>query len=225
MAAAPLTATCRQCSTSFELQDLVARRDGICPGCGVPLSPEFTNLLIEEADMLQTLHDAFIRGLRRVVGVPGNLKLHAAPVLRNLTAEVPWDDHLATQPQRVTEEIDRARRELDGWIAAAGTRSESAEAVAAANRLRRIAAQLRTLGVLLDIGQELAGTDGALDAGDDARQVADDLDADAAELTRGGRTAEQVTERLDAATTAAGRSPARPETAAQPNTARQPNRG
>jgi hypothetical protein len=204
MTAEPLTAACRRCSTSFELWELVERRDGRCPGCEEALSPEYTILLIEEAEKLQTLHDAFIRGLRRLAGVPGNLRLHPAPVMRNLATEVPWDDQLVTHSRRVTDEIDRARHQLASWTAAEGTPTEAENAVAAADRLRRIADQLRTLGVLLDIGQDLAGAEGEVAAGADARQVADDLDADADELTRGGRTHRELVERLDAATAAAG---------------------
>lgn len=189
----PLVARCRTCAGEFEIADLAETRDGACPVCGAELSPGWTILLVEEAEKLQTVHDALLRCLRRLAGLPGNLQMTPAPFWQNLLEQVPWEDQLATQPRRIAAEIERARGSLEA------SRTEPA-----VEQLRRLADQMRTLALLLDIHQDLTGAGGS-PAGDAARASASELERGAAELGSGQRTAEQLEGSLDrAASTAEG---------------------
>jgi hypothetical protein len=198
----PLTASCRVCSGEFEVLELARRRDGACPRCGVPLTDEWVTLLVEESENLQTVHDALVRCLRRLAGLPGNLQLSPAPLWRNLLELVPWEEQLASQPDLLAAEILQARERIDALVARLDTVGGSADMEDTATHVRRLADRMRTVALLLDINHDLAGSPGDSTA-DAARAAADDLDREAAEVQAGHRDAARLTDVVDRAETVA----------------------
>jgi hypothetical protein len=213
----PLRASCRSCDGGFEVAELAARRDGCCPRCEEPLSPRWTTLLVEEAENLQTVHDALIRCLRRLAGLPGNLRLDPEPVLANLRELVPWDDQLRFQPGRVRDQVAQARARIEDLAHHVADGVPASEVDRAVHELRQLAERVRTVALLLDIDEDLTGsTSGS--AGDAARASAEALDRVAGRVATGERDpavlgdvvdrAERVAELAERAERAPGVEPA-----------------
>ena len=193
--ARPLRAWCRSCEGGFAVVELVERRDGCCPRCETPLSPRWTTLLVEEAENLQTVHDAFIRCLRRLTGLPGNLRLDPAPVWDNLRELVPWDQQLQAQPDRVRDQIVNARARIDELAHDVEHGGDSVEPDETVRELRQLADRVRTLALLLDIDHELSGAEGD-SAGEVAWASADALDRAAGDVVDRAAQVAELAERV-----------------------------
>lgn len=113
--AQPIRARCRHCDGEFELVELLIERDGRCPRCSTLLSPEWTYSLLENAEESQAAEEVFIKSLRRLVGLPGNVIMLPHSVLDTLWEEVGWEHPLAEIPGLLAEEVRLARLGLDGW--------------------------------------------------------------------------------------------------------------
>jgi hypothetical protein len=113
--AGPIRARCRHCDGEFELTELIVERDGRCPRCTTLLSPEWTSVLLDNAEEAQAAEEVFVKALRRLVGLPGNMVLLPHSVLDTLWEEVGWEEPLAAVPGLLGEEVRLARLGLDGW--------------------------------------------------------------------------------------------------------------
>jgi hypothetical protein len=113
--ARPIGAICRHCDRAFDLSELLVDRDGRCPRCDMLLSPDWTSVLLEEAREAELAEQVFIKSLRRLVGLPGNLVLLPHSVLDNLWDEVGWEQKLAQTPALLDDEIREARLGLERW--------------------------------------------------------------------------------------------------------------
>lgn len=114
MAIEPIHARCRRCDTQLLLPQVIRDTSGRCPGCDEVLAPGYTFLLLEEARRAETLQRSLILSLRRLQGLPGNLVLDVASVLRNALSEVDWDEQLivtrAPSARRLRWRVARPRR-------------------------------------------------------------------------------------------------------------------
>jgi hypothetical protein len=188
----PLTAHCRSCEAHLELRQIAQDRTGTCPQCGVFLSEPWTVLLVEECEAIEQLGNALVRSLRRLSGLPGNLEVHSDELLSNISNEVPWRQHIETEPRLVATEIQRLTEILE---VAADPLPESF-----AHDLRTLATRLLGLASILDANQEATDPTGT-GAGDAAREAASGIATAAAALERGESDAGVLRRRLaDAAT-------------------------
>jgi hypothetical protein len=139
--ASPIEARCRHCASKFDLRELTEARTGRCPLCNTLLSPDWTNELLEHAALALRAQTSLVRALRRLNGLPGNLRLLPHSVLRNLFEEIGWEQNLADEPSALEDEIRLIRMELEYW-----QRLDPAERtrrrVAMADRLRALASGL-----------------------------------------------------------------------------------
>lgn len=188
----PLMARCRACTAEFPLKSLAIDRTGCCPGCDAELSPGWTNLLIEEADNIETLRSAFIRALRRLAGLPGLLEVMPDAVLQDIN-EVPWRRNITTEPARVLEEVRRVRA---SWERGRAEGIDTADSEIP-TKLQALANSFLELGRVMDLHQEATGLAGA-PAGQVARDLAEQL-SDDAESISGHRGTPDVDARLDQA--------------------------
>jgi hypothetical protein len=138
--ALPIEATCRHCGGELTLSELLAERDGRCPRCSTLLSPDWTEVLLDQASQAERSQRVLIQSLRRLVGLPGNLVLLPHSVLDALLEEVGWEQKMAKEePELLAEEVRHARLALEEWEdlkPATDTRS-------LARRLGTLAAHLR----------------------------------------------------------------------------------
>ena len=138
--ALPIEGTCRHCGGELMLSELLANRDGRCPRCSTLLSPEWTEVLLDQASRAERSEQVLVLSLRRLVGLPGNLVLLPHSVIDALLEEVGWEEKMAKeQPDLLAEEVRHARLALEEWEdlkPAADTRS-------LARRLGSLAAHLR----------------------------------------------------------------------------------
>lgn len=192
-------ARCRACTTAFPLESLAVDRTGRCPGCNRELSPGWTNLLVEEADNIETLRAAFIRALRRLAGLPGLLEVIPDAVLRDIN-EVPWQHNITTESARLSEEVRQVRA---SWERDRAQGIDSAESEIP-GKLQALATSFLELGRVMDLHQEATGLGGA-PAGQAARELAEALSDDAESLSghRGTPDVEARLKQADATTEAA----------------------
>lgn len=111
----PVEARCRHCDGEFDLFELLSVRDGRCPRCDTLISPEWTSVLLEEAAEADRSERQFIKALRRLVGLPGNMIVLPHSVLALFWNEVGWEQPLAKQPKLLEEEVRLERLELERW--------------------------------------------------------------------------------------------------------------
>jgi hypothetical protein len=138
--ALPIEATCRHCGGELTLPELLAERDGRCPRCTTLLSPEWTEVLLDEASRAEKSERVLILSLRRLVGLPGNLVLLPHSVLDALLEEVGWEEKMAKElPDLLGEEVRHARLALEEWESL----QPAADSRSLARRLASLAAHLR----------------------------------------------------------------------------------
>jgi hypothetical protein len=137
------------------------------------------------------------------------------PFWRNLLDQVPWDEDLATQPDRVAAELARTRGLVETWaqeVDAVGRHAAVDAEGTAVEQVRRLADRMRTIAMLLDIQHDLVGgTDRS--AGEAAWASADDLDRIAGRMTSGDQDATDVVAGVDRAESAASATPGGPQRA------------
>ena len=115
MAVTPIQARCRRCREDFSLFEILDQRSGICPRCGVSLSPDWTANLLEDAALVDVAQRHFVGALRSLRNHPGNVLLRPHTVLRNLFEEVGWERDLADHPDVLHEELREIRSMLISW--------------------------------------------------------------------------------------------------------------
>jgi hypothetical protein len=114
--ALPIEGTCRHCGGELMLSELLANRDGRCPRCTTLLSPDWTEVLLDQASQAERSERVLIQSLRRLVGLPGNLVLLPHSVFDALLEEVGWEQKMAKeQPELLAEEVRHARLALEEW--------------------------------------------------------------------------------------------------------------
>ena len=111
----PIEARCRHCDGNFELLELLSVRNGRCPRCDTLISPEWTSVLLEEAAEADRSERQFIKALRRLVGLPGNMIVLPHSVLALFWNEVGWEQPLAQIPELLEEEVRLERLEFERW--------------------------------------------------------------------------------------------------------------
>src|SRR5579875_2014251 len=126
MAITPIEARCRRCHQELLLGDLRDVPDGLCPGCGYPLAPDWWDYALSQASLADPYLEKLVGVLRHLVQLPGNLELEPHSVLRNLVEEVGWEEQLAAEPDALGEEIGFLREELDRWSALAPPEASAA---------------------------------------------------------------------------------------------------
>jgi hypothetical protein len=84
--------SCRHCGGELMLSELLANRDGRCPRCSTLLSPEWTEVLLDQASRTERSEQVLVLSLRRLVGLPGNSVLLPHSVMDALLEEVGWDE-------------------------------------------------------------------------------------------------------------------------------------
>lgn len=152
MAIEPIHARCRRCDTQLLLAQVVRDTSGRCPGCDEVLAPGYTFLLLEETRRAETLQRSLILSLRRLQGLPGNLALDVASVLRNALSEVDWNEQLADDRdiirQHAAQVVPRARawRSLPGRDRQPGRTRLAASIRSLAQRVRRHADHIEQAG-------------------------------------------------------------------------------
>jgi hypothetical protein len=97
------------------LFELLERKDGECPRCRHPLSPEWTFLMLEETERAETAQRELLTALRRLVGLPGNLRVKPRSILRNVLEEVGWEEDLAPEPELVEEQVRDLEEKTHEW--------------------------------------------------------------------------------------------------------------
>lgn len=147
----PLTARCRSCHATTELNDIVIARTGQCPSCHHPWSEQWTNLLVEECEAIENLTHALTGSLRRLCGLPGNLELQPDELFANLTSEVPWHQSIDTEPGLVAAELRQLTDRLD---------STDAIPASLVDEIRDASTRLIKLATILDANQEATRPDG-----------------------------------------------------------------
>jgi hypothetical protein len=83
-----------------------------------------------------------VKALRRLNGLPGNLRLLPHSVLRNLFEEIGWEQKLAAEPSALEDEIRVIRMELEYWQRLDSGERTRRDRVAMADRLRALAGRL-----------------------------------------------------------------------------------
>lgn len=111
----PIGARCRHCDGEFDLLELLSVRDGRCPRCDTLISPEWTAVLLEEATEADRSERQFIKALRRLVALPGNMIVLPHSVLTLFWNEVGWEQPLAELPELLEEDVRLERLELGRW--------------------------------------------------------------------------------------------------------------
>ncbi len=197
MAITPIEARCRRCHQELLLGDLRDVPDGLCPGCGYPLAPDWWDYALSQASLADPYLEKLVGVLRHLVQLPGNLELEPHSVLRNLVEEVGWEEQLAAEPDALGEEIGFLREELDRWSALAPPERRQAGSPLAGG-LRRLAGRLRVLaGTDGARGRSPAGAhSGAGGAGSQARAAAQGLEEAARDVDLGVADPSQVGERV-----------------------------
>lgn len=138
--ALPIEAVCRHCEGELTLSELLAERDGRCPRCSTLLSPDWTDVLLDQASQAERSQRVLIQSLRRLVGLPGNLVLLPHSVLDALLEEVGWEQKMAKEePELLAEEVRHARLALEEWE----DLKPATDARSLARRLGSLAAHLR----------------------------------------------------------------------------------
>jgi hypothetical protein len=111
----PIEARCRHCDGSFELHELLSVGNGRCPRCDTLISPEWTSVLLEEAAEADRSERQFVKALRRLVALPGNMIVLPHSVLALFWNEVGWEQPLARVPELLEEEVRLERLEFERW--------------------------------------------------------------------------------------------------------------
>ena len=114
-----LEGRCRRCGNRFLLRDLLDDRTGLCPYCRRPLSPEWTEVMLDEAAHADGAQQQLVKALRRLVGLPGNLEVVPHVVLRNALEQIGWEQDLADDPEAAAREAAYLREQADRWAASA----------------------------------------------------------------------------------------------------------
>lgn len=140
--ASPIEARCHHCGSKFDLGELTSAGTGRCPMCNTLLSPEWTNVLLEHAVLALRAQASLVKALRRLNGLPGNMRLLPHSVLRNLFEEIGWEKELAVEPSALEDEIRFIRMELDNWERLKPTERNTHNRVAMADHLRALAGRL-----------------------------------------------------------------------------------
>jgi hypothetical protein len=140
--ASPIEALCRHCASKFDLGELTEAGAGRCPFCNILLSPDWTNVLLENAALALRAQTSLVKALRRLNGLPGNLRLLPHSVLRNLFEEIGWEQKLAAEPSTLEDEIRLIRMELEYWQHLDPAERNRRDRVAMSDRLRALANRL-----------------------------------------------------------------------------------
>lgn len=140
--ASPIEARCRRCGALFDLKELTEARTGRCPQCDRLLSPDWTSELLEKAKVADASLGALVKALRRLNGLPGNLRLLPHSVVRNLFEEIGWEETLAAEPGALEDEIRLVRHELQLWQRLTPADHNRRDVSRLARRLRRLANRL-----------------------------------------------------------------------------------
>ena len=133
----PIEARCRHCDGEFDLLELLSLGNGRCPRCDTLISPEWNSVLLEEAAEADRSERQFIKALRRLVGLPGNMIVLPHSVLALFWNEVGWEQPLAKVPELLKEEVRLERLELERWEGLGSLASST-------RRPRGLGAHLRT---------------------------------------------------------------------------------
>jgi hypothetical protein len=140
--ASPIEALCRHCASKFDLGEMTEAGAGRCPFCNTLLSPDWTNVLLENAALALRAQTGLVKALRRLNGLPGNLRLLPHSVLRNLFEEIGWEQKLAAEPSTLEDEIRLIRMELEYWQHLDPAERNRRDRVAMSDRLRALANRL-----------------------------------------------------------------------------------
>jgi hypothetical protein len=140
--ASPIEALCRHCESKFDLGELTETGTGRCPFCNTLLSPDWTNVLLENAALALRAQTSLVKALRRLNGLPGNMRLLPHSVLRSLFEEIGWERKLAAEPSALEDEIRLIRLELEYWQHLDPAERNRRDRVALADRLRSLASRL-----------------------------------------------------------------------------------
>jgi hypothetical protein len=140
--ASPIEALCRHCASKFDLLELTETGTGRCPFCNTLLSPDWTNVLLEQAALALRAQTSLVKALRRLNGLPGNMRLLPHSVLRNLFEEIGWEQKLAAEPSALEDEIRLIHMELEYWQHLDPAERNRRDRVAMADRLRALASRL-----------------------------------------------------------------------------------
>lgn len=152
MAVEPIHARCRHCNAQLLLPHIIRDTGGRCPTCTEVLAPGYTHLLLEEARRAEVLQRSLILSLRRLQGLPGNLSLDVASVLRNALADIDRDEQLDDDRdiirRHASEIIPRAKtwRSLPGPERRRRASGLVSSIRGLAQRLRRYADQVEHAG-------------------------------------------------------------------------------
>jgi hypothetical protein len=141
--ALPIEGTCRHCGGELMLSELLANRDGRCPRCSTLLSPEWREVLLDQASRTERSEQVLVLSLRRLVGLPGNSVLLPHSVIDALFEEVGCEEKNgqgAARPARRGGAACRlAPQEWEDLKPAADTRSLTRRLESLAAHLRRSA--------------------------------------------------------------------------------------
>jgi hypothetical protein len=140
--ASPIEARCRHCGSKFDLGELTEAGTGRCPFCNTLLSPDWTSELLEQDSLALRAQTSLVKALRRLNGLPGNLRLLPHSVLRNLFEEIGWEQKLAAEPSELEDEIRLIRMELEYWQHLDPAERNRRDRMAMADRLRALASRL-----------------------------------------------------------------------------------
>jgi hypothetical protein len=108
------------------------------------LSPEWTVELLEKAAVADASLGALVKALRRLNGLPGNLRLLPHSVMRNLFEEIGWEETLAAEPTALEDEIRLVRLELRLWQRLTPADHDRRDRSGLARHLGRLADQLQS---------------------------------------------------------------------------------
>jgi hypothetical protein len=114
-----LEGRCRRCGNRFLLRDLLDDRTGLCTYCRRPLSPDWTEVMLDEAAHADHAQQQLVKALRRLVGLPGNLEVVPHVVLRNALEQIGWEQDLENDPEAAAREAAYLREQADRWAASA----------------------------------------------------------------------------------------------------------
>ncbi len=193
MAIEPIHARCRNCNQDLLLPQVIRDTPGRCPGCDELLAPGYTFLLLEETRRAEALQRSLILSLRRLQGLPGNLALDVASVLRNALTDIDWSEQFADDRDIIGQHAAQLGPRARAWRWLHGReRQRRGKALVAsirslAQRLRRHADQIEHAGPAApgphpDPARLRAAadqTDAAADAVAADRRLSDDIVRDA----------------------------------------------